>query len=83
MPDWCGCSTEYLPVLEGSGWLVKYVITLIGEPGQTANPPRGIPATAPAAGEATPAARPSWQTYLGQLDEVDQRPESMETANSP
>jgi hypothetical protein len=37
MPDWCGCSTEYLPVLVGGGW---WQLVPIWEPDQTANPLR-------------------------------------------
>jgi hypothetical protein len=33
MPDWCGCSTEYLPVPDGGG---KWQLVPIWEPGQTA-----------------------------------------------
>jgi hypothetical protein len=37
IPDWCGCSTEYLPVLEGGGW---WYLVPIWEPEQTATPLR-------------------------------------------
>ena len=37
IPDWCGCSTEYLPVLAGDGW---WVMVPIWEPAQTPNPLR-------------------------------------------
>jgi hypothetical protein len=37
IPDWCGCSTEYLPVLEGSGW---WYLIPIWEPSQAPNPLR-------------------------------------------
>jgi hypothetical protein len=37
IPDWCGCTTEYLPVPEGDGW---WVLVPIWDPGQTANPLR-------------------------------------------
>jgi hypothetical protein len=37
IPDWCGCSTEYLPVLVGDGW---WHLVPIWDPRQTANPLR-------------------------------------------
>ena len=37
IPDWCGCSTEYLPVLAGDGW---WSLVPIWEPTQTPNPLR-------------------------------------------
>jgi hypothetical protein len=37
IPDWCGCSTEYLPVLVSGGW---WQLVPIWEPEQTANPLR-------------------------------------------
>jgi hypothetical protein len=37
IPDWCGCTTEYLPVPTGDGW---WHLVPIWEPGQTANPLR-------------------------------------------
>src|SRR5262245_18188297 len=37
IPDWCGCSIEYLPVLTGDGW---WHLVPIWEPEQTANPLR-------------------------------------------
>jgi|SRR4029450_3565859 hypothetical protein len=37
IPDWCGCSTEYLPVLMGDDW---WQLIPIWEPDQTANPLR-------------------------------------------
>ena len=37
IPDWCGCSTEYLPVLVGGGW---WQLVPIWEPDQTPNPLR-------------------------------------------
>jgi hypothetical protein len=37
VPDWCGCSTEYLPVPMGDGW---WHMVPIREPGQTPNPLR-------------------------------------------
>jgi hypothetical protein len=37
IPDWCGCSTEYLPVLAGDDW---WHLVPIWEPDQTANPLR-------------------------------------------
>jgi hypothetical protein len=35
IPDWCGCSTEYLPVYGGDGWRD---MVPIWDPGQTPNP---------------------------------------------
>jgi Ketopantoate reductase PanE/ApbA len=35
IPDWCGCSTEYLPVPVGDGW---WLMVPIWEPGKAANP---------------------------------------------
>jgi hypothetical protein len=37
IPDWCGCSTEYLPVPAGDGW---WALVPIWEPHQTPNPLR-------------------------------------------
>jgi hypothetical protein len=37
VPDWCGCTTEYLPVPDGAGW---WSLVPIREPGQTVNPLR-------------------------------------------
>jgi hypothetical protein len=37
IPDWCGCSTEYLPVPAGDGW---WQLVPIWEPAQTVNPLR-------------------------------------------
>jgi hypothetical protein len=37
MPDWCGCSTEYMPVFEGHGW---WYLVPIWEPSQTPTPLR-------------------------------------------
>jgi hypothetical protein len=37
IPDWCGCSTEYLPVPTGDGW---WQMVPIWDPEQTANPLR-------------------------------------------
>jgi hypothetical protein len=37
IPDWCGCSTEYLPVPVGDGW---WHLVPIWEPDQTPNPLR-------------------------------------------
>jgi hypothetical protein len=37
MPDWCGYSAEYLPVLEDSGW---WYLVPIWEPDQTPTPLR-------------------------------------------
>jgi hypothetical protein len=37
IPDWCGCSTEYVPALEGDGW---WCLVPIWEPDQTATPLR-------------------------------------------
>jgi hypothetical protein len=37
IPDWCGCSTEYLPVPVGDGW---WSLVPIWEPDQTVNPLR-------------------------------------------
>jgi hypothetical protein len=37
IPDWCGCSTEYLPVPAGDGWCS---LVPIWDPGQTPNPIR-------------------------------------------
>ena len=34
IPDWCGCSVEYLPVLAGDGW----VLVPIWEPRSDADP---------------------------------------------
>ena len=41
IPDWCGCSTEYLPVPAADGWRQ---LVPIWEPAQTQNPlRRGAP----------------------------------------
>jgi hypothetical protein len=37
IPDWCGCSTEYLPVPAGDGW---WSLVPIWEPAQTPTPLR-------------------------------------------
>jgi hypothetical protein len=37
VPDWCGCTTEYVPVPTGDGW---WQMVPILEPDQTANPLR-------------------------------------------
>ena len=37
IPDWCGCTTEYLPVLAADGW---WHLVPIWEPDQTVNPLR-------------------------------------------
>ena len=44
IPDWCGCTTEYLPVPEGAGWWRRVPIW---EPDQTANPLRRYEPAAP------------------------------------
>jgi hypothetical protein len=36
IPDWCGCSTEYLPMPDGGGW---WVLVPIWDPTQTPTPP--------------------------------------------
>ena len=43
-PDWCGCTTEYLPVPVGDGW---WHLVPIWEPDQTANPLRRYEPPAP------------------------------------
>ena len=37
IPDWCGCTTEYIPVPAGDGW---WQLVPIWEPEQTVNPLR-------------------------------------------
>jgi hypothetical protein len=37
IPDWCGCSTEYLPIPTGDGW---WQLVPIWDPDQTPNPVR-------------------------------------------
>jgi hypothetical protein len=37
IPDWCGCTTEYVPVPVGGGW---WQMVPIWDPGQTVNPLR-------------------------------------------
>jgi hypothetical protein len=37
IPDWCSCSTEYLPMPEGDGW---WSLVPIWDPAQTPNPLR-------------------------------------------
>ena len=37
VPDWCGCTTEYLPVPVGHGW---WQMVPIWEPGQVVDPLR-------------------------------------------
>jgi hypothetical protein len=37
IPDWCGCSTEYLPLPTGDDW---WWLVPIWEPAQTPNPLR-------------------------------------------
>ena len=37
IPDWCGCSTEYLPVPADEGW---WALVPIWEPAQTPEPLR-------------------------------------------
>jgi hypothetical protein len=37
IPDWCGCSTEYLPVPVGDGW---WQLVPIWEPDQATTPLR-------------------------------------------
>jgi hypothetical protein len=37
IPDWCGCTTEYLPVPAADGW---WDMVPIWEPDQTVNPLR-------------------------------------------
>src|SRR5437867_2174492 len=37
IPDWCGCSTEYLPVPTGDGW---WLLVPIWDPAQTPTPLR-------------------------------------------
>ena len=37
IPDWCGCTTEYLPVPAADGW---WQLVPIWEPDQTVNPLR-------------------------------------------
>ena len=44
IPDWCGCTTEYLPVPVGEGW---WQMVPIWEPGQTPNPWRGFEPAVP------------------------------------
>ena len=38
IPDWCGCTTEYMPIPTGDGW---WSLVLISDPAQTPDPPRG------------------------------------------
>jgi hypothetical protein len=44
IPDWCGCSTEYLPVPAGDGW---WSLVPIWEPAQTPDPLRRWLSAAP------------------------------------
>jgi hypothetical protein len=44
IPDWCGCTTEYLPVPDGRGW---WQMVPIWAPDQTANPLRRYEPAAP------------------------------------
>jgi hypothetical protein len=44
IPDWCGCTTEYLPVPAGEGW---WQLVPIWEPDQTVNPLRRYEPVAP------------------------------------
>ncbi len=44
VPDWCGCTTEYLPVPVGDGW---WQLVPIWEPDQTVNPLRRYESAAP------------------------------------
>jgi hypothetical protein len=44
IPDWCGCTTEYIPVPDGTGW---WQIVTILEPGETTNPLRRYEPVAP------------------------------------
>jgi hypothetical protein len=37
LPDWCGCSTEYMPVPMGDGW---WHLVPIWDPAQTPTPLR-------------------------------------------
>jgi hypothetical protein len=37
IPDWCGCSTEYVPIPTGDGW---WSLVPIWDPAQTPNPLR-------------------------------------------
>ncbi len=37
VPDWCGCSTEYVPIPSGDGW---WSLVPIWEPAQTPSPLR-------------------------------------------
>jgi hypothetical protein len=37
IPDWCGCSTEYLPIPVGDGW---WQLIPIWDPSHTATPLR-------------------------------------------
>ena len=37
IPDWCGCTTEYVPAPVGDGW---WDLVPIWDPGQTVNPMR-------------------------------------------
>jgi hypothetical protein len=37
IPDWCVCTTEYLPLPDGTGW---WHLVPIWDPGQTVNPLR-------------------------------------------
>ena len=47
IPDWCGCSTEYLPVPAGDGW---WALVPIWEPAQAATPSALGQARAPGRG---------------------------------
>jgi hypothetical protein len=44
IPDWCGCSTEYLPVPVGDGW---WQLVPIWDPDQTPTPLRRFDAAVP------------------------------------
>jgi hypothetical protein len=44
IPDWCGCTLEYLPVPVGRGW---WHLVPIWDPGQTVNPLRRYEPAAP------------------------------------
>ena len=44
IPDWCGCTTEYLPLPAGDGW---WHLVPIWDPGQATNPLRRFAPPAP------------------------------------
>jgi hypothetical protein len=69
IPDWCGCSTEYLPV-PGDGW---WQLVPIWDPAQTPNP-LGAPGVAVERGSLATGSMTELTVLVGGLVLISLRP---------